>query len=672
MIIDEENIRVQYESTKESPILRNDVLPYPYRYTEKDQIYVLEGEVNLARNEDFSVSQDGSITILKDIPAGTVITIYRSTPLDQGSEFPQEAPFSSRKIEDALDKLTMQNQEQREALGRALKLPLAASLDLSDISMPIPEPNRSVKWNSEGTALINTSFDPDIALVLTEQYRTEAQAAAEVATASRDVTIEKAKIATEKAAVATTQATKVEDIYTEAVPVLNKIITNGQSALSNTITQGQQSLANASDALRQTQITNCILSVEELVKVSPSLDNGQLVLKKGSIVYVSTNGTFKEVTIQSDIGTGSTGLFTNDGRRDLLACYVPSIKEIRNIPVYQTYSQATAPTASMMLNNTFCGWLDTTNNIMKYTYDGGATWTVCSLPFALGNPQIISGGGLGWVGKLKVVFNGFGVVGQKTFTTRGVRALLPNGKTTDETFNNKETVSTSLTFTEETGKSSWICFFDGTRILTYGVTNYFEQEEKPTGFTGSATWLNTQDNVMYNTSNGGDTWTKTGSLRCYLGKLVKAGNGVITEFEPNKPVELVKKADLNRAFDNLDKNLVEVKAYIIKIYIANNGATGYIIWSNGYCEQWGEVIASKSWETFLFLKTFANANYSIFGSCTNNGKASFTTAGTGNGCFASFMGLTTTSFQLQTSDDGTFNGSYCRWRACGYLASGQY
>ena len=186
MIIDEENIRVQYESTKESPILRDDVLPYPYRYTEKDQIYVLEGVTELTRNEDFSVSYDGSVTILKDIPIGTVLTIYRSTPLDQGSEFPQEAPFSSKKIEDALDKLTMQNQEQREALSRALKLPMTASTGLADLEMPTPEPNRSVKWNAEGTALINTNFDPDTALEQTEKFKTQAEQAAKDAVAAKE------------------------------------------------------------------------------------------------------------------------------------------------------------------------------------------------------------------------------------------------------------------------------------------------------------------------------------------------------------------------------------------------------------------------------------------------------------------------------------------------------
>lgn len=196
MLIDEENIRVQYDSTAESPIMEGDPLPFPFRYIEKEQIKaVLLDGTNLVFEEEYtvgypeeekpegedeaSVSADTPVVIMKrDIPIGETITLYRETALDQTSEFPQEARFSSRKIEDALDKLTMQNQEQREALARALKLPLTAPIDVTNLALPNPEPNKSVKWNAEGTALVNTSFDPDTALTTTENFKTQAQQSA--------------------------------------------------------------------------------------------------------------------------------------------------------------------------------------------------------------------------------------------------------------------------------------------------------------------------------------------------------------------------------------------------------------------------------------------------------------------------------------------------------------
>jgi hypothetical protein len=120
---------------------------------------------------------------------------------------------------------------------------------------------------------------------------------------------------------------------------------------------------------------------------------------------------------------------------------------------------------------------------------------------------------------------------------------------------------------------------------------------------------------MYNTNNGGSTWAKTASLRCYLGKLRKAGNGVITEFKPNKPVELVKKSDLDRAFENLDKNLVEVKTYITETY--KSGTSWYRVYSpdqtgKKWCEQGGYLVPTgNSAVTISFLKDFIDTDYSF-------------------------------------------------------------
>lgn len=209
MLIDDENIRVQYDSTAESPIVAGDPLPLPFKFVEKEQVRALLSDgTELIINQDYIVGYpeeeepdedesivmtDNMVVILNiDIPVGETITIYRETALDQTSEFPQEARFSSRKIEDALDKLTMQNQEQRESLARALKLPLNAPIDIGNLALPNPEPNRSVKWNGQGTALVNTEFDPDTALITTENYKNQALTAATGAAKSEAEAIKQA------------------------------------------------------------------------------------------------------------------------------------------------------------------------------------------------------------------------------------------------------------------------------------------------------------------------------------------------------------------------------------------------------------------------------------------------------------------------------------------------
>ena len=259
MIIDEENIRVQYESTAESPIVAGDVLPFPYRFTEKEQLNaVLSDGTKLIYKQDYTVGET-SITLSVDIPIGDTITIYRSTPLDQGSEFPQEAKFNSKKIEDALDKLTMQNQEQREALGRTLRLPLTASIALPDLALPSPEPNKSIKWNADCTALVNTNYDLDLVWVTTESFKDQAQQAAVEAENYKNVATQQATIATEQANIATEQATIATNKTSEVVTSGNDALSNIGTAKSEALTEIETLHSSSVDDitnLKNTSISN--------------------------------------------------------------------------------------------------------------------------------------------------------------------------------------------------------------------------------------------------------------------------------------------------------------------------------------------------------------------------------------------------------------------------------
>lgn len=657
-------------------------------------------EIELVYNTDYTIVLNtnrigGTLTVKNMRTTDDKIVIYRQYKQTQEADYKDFNASPAETLEQCFDKLTMLSQQQQEEINRSLKLNVSSTK--TDLSLPEPVANNTLIWDKQGENLLNydiigenNKFKAEINAGLEaglsdiqnqfdnmkaeqnekfetfeteineniEQFKTEIttdledvleasekinQLEESVATATNasKVATEQATIAKQQASIATNKANEAINASTETK---NQINTRANLDLSNLSTTGQAKFdakADVTSVLNKTQITNCIVSVEELVKVATSSSSAMLTLKKGSIVYVSTNGTFNEVTIQSDVSAGSGGLFTDTGSRDLYACYVPSINEIRNIPVTQTYSQASAPSASSMLNSTYCGWFDTTNNIMKYTYDGGASWLACSLPFALGNP--ISGG-TGWYQHIRQVFNGFGVVGQKTFATRGVTSLLPNGRNADGTLKNKEVTSTSFSIFDEAGKSSKVCFWDGTRILTYGVVNYFEQDEKPIFSGNNATWLNTKENVMYSTSDGGATWTPTG-LRCYLGKLVKTNNGVITEFKPNEPVEFLKKGDI-------EKNLVEVKAYITETY--SSGTSWYRIWSDGWIEQGGKISAggaNPSEVSVTFLKAFSNANYTMIAS-------SYDSSG-GTPIDATINSRTATSAKIRTSN--VAGG----WYACG-------
>lgn len=106
----------------------------------------------------------------------------------------------------------------------------------------------------------------------------------------------------------------------------------------------------------------------------------------------------------------------------------------------------------------------------------------------------------------------------------------------------------------------------------------------------------------------------------------------------------------------LDKNHSnDTKPYIDETYV--NGTSGYRVWSDGYCEQWGRILVGQdSAEVITFLKPFMNASYyanwiSCSG-CTHVGEGT-------RACDS----LTTTSMRI-------YNGQDCEmlanWYACGY------
>lgn len=109
-----------------------------------------------------------------------------------------------------------------------------------------------------------------------------------------------------------------------------------------------------------------------------------------------------------------------------------------------------------------------------------------------------------------------------------------------------------------------------------------------------------------------------------------------------------------------DVNTPSIQApYIKNTYV--NGTSGYIIWSNGNCVQWGTTVLSATTTSISYLKTFLNNDYALI-----NSKIYSSTNWTGSDYILSKTqnGFTAYSYSTQTHD-------LC-WVAIGKLASGQY
>lgn len=163
----------------QGPYSVGDKLPIPFTYMETEYIKLLKNKEPLRFNIDYSVL-GAEVTLNVDVTADDKIVVYRQTPISNDAEFPQEADFDSEKINNAIDRLTQQNAEQQDAIDRALKLELDSDTT-TIVGLPVPDPNKALKWSADGKTLVNSTYDPDSQVTTAAYHADRAEEAAEQA-----------------------------------------------------------------------------------------------------------------------------------------------------------------------------------------------------------------------------------------------------------------------------------------------------------------------------------------------------------------------------------------------------------------------------------------------------------------------------------------------------------
>lgn len=113
-----------------------------------------------------------------------------------------------------------------------------------------------------------------------------------------------------------------------------------------------------------------------------------------------------------------------------------------------------------------------------------------------------------------------------------------------------------------------------------------------------------------------------------------------------------------------ERNLVKFIP-VIETYV--NGTSGYCIWADGFCEQWGRAISGTNggWVVIpvVLLKKFKNTDYNISTGHQHRNYQVNTYE------HITVYGLTVDGFQMNVYN---YIDSIQFWRACGYLAEGFY
>jgi hypothetical protein len=131
----------------------------------------------------------------------------------------------------------------------------------------------------------------------------------------------------------------------------------------------------------------------------------------------------------------------------------------------------------------------------------------------------------------------------------------------------------------------------------------------------------------------------------------------IVNFKEEVQAELDEKVDID---DMVAFEMKEVPC-ITETYI--NGTSGYNLYANGYCEQWGKAsIATNSSGQITFLKAFKDTNFNL--SCAPSTDSKMTSTAV----YVAYTGISTTGVTFYvTANMGTGSSTIC-WRACGYIA----
>lgn len=219
-------------------------------------------------------------------------------------------------------------------------------------------------------------------------------------------------------------------------------VEGGVKDLEDKTNEGLEALANASNALRQTQITNCLLEVPQNIKLE--LTDGVLTLKSGSKVIVPYG--VEDLTAQYPVGS----TFLNNNFKVVDTQYSGNKffvwVEVQN-DITRDYSTATwSGLVYININgNGFTGgttsysgatypttgsgfFYDTSKNIVTFYNQGVEQDYIDSLPICVATMP----------NSINQIFNGVGYIGSTVFCDKGVKGLVPNGRNEDGTLNNIE------------------------------------------------------------------------------------------------------------------------------------------------------------------------------------------------------------------------------------------
>lgn len=197
--------------------------------------------------------------------------------------------------------------------------------------------------------------------------------------------------------------------------------------------------------------------------------------------------------------------------------------------------------------------------------------------------------------------------------------LFPNGRNTDN--NTLQNVNFALasnatgTITGSVASTYYVFVTSDLDIEFIPQENYFEQSTQPTALTQTTLngiWYNPDTNILSLASATASTpsWSAIQGAVCAI---LNYNGSSITSFDAIYPLRLL-------TYD--DFSTLNSRPYITETYV--NGTSGYRVWSDGYCEQWGIFAVNSGYFNFTvsLILEYTNTEYIVFVQSTGNSQLS--------------------------------------------------
>lgn len=195
----------------------------------------------------------------------------------------------------------------------------------------------------------------------------------------------------------------------------------------------------------------------------------------------------------------------------------------------------------------------------------------------------------------------------------------------------------------------------------YSITTSERSDNNPSDTNNENYWIyavNTNSFVLYNSAGAYKQvyWQASGYTLIPTNAKIKLYFKLANALQNQ---ELLDVAKVTEVFSQL----TDVAAVIVDSY--RNGASWYRVYSDGWCEQGGQIDnVSTGQITVSLLKNYINTNYSI--QKTNGGKNASHASADLNDNFYGIWDITTSSFTTSTYNS-VLSGHFM-WQACGYIA----